>query len=132
MTVLLEARNVTKVFSSGSFFKKKETVALENVSLSIKESSPSITGVVGETGSGKTTLIRLLLGFITPTEGKVLYKGGDLQRMSRDERLEFQREVQVIFQDPFEVYNPFYKVDHVLTTPAVSYTHLTLPTILLV
>jgi len=121
MTVLLEARNVTKVFSSGGFFKKKETVALENVSLSIKESSPSITGVVGETGSGKTTLARLLLGFIAPTEGEVLYKGGDLQRMSRDERLDFQREVQVIFQDPFEVYNPFYKVDHVLTTPVAKF-----------
>jgi len=121
MTVLFEARNVTKVFSSGGFFKRKETVALENVSLSIKESSPSITGVVGETGSGKTTLVKLLLGFLAPTEGEVLYKGRDLQRMSRDERLEFRREVQVIFQDPFGAYNPFYKVDHVLTTPITKF-----------
>ena len=121
MTALLEACNVTKVFGSGGLFKRKETIALENVSLFIKESPPSITGVVGESGSGKTTLVRLLLGFLAPTEGEVLYKGRDLQKMSRDERLEFRREVQVIFQDPFEVYNPFYKVDHVLTTPVTKF-----------
>jgi len=121
MTALLEARNVTKVFGSGGLFKRKETVALENVTLLIRGSQPSITGVVGESGSGKTTLVRLLLGLLSPTEGEVLYKGRDLQKMSRDERLEFQREVQVIFQDPFEVYNPFYKVDHVLTTPVTKF-----------
>ncbi len=121
MTALLEARNVTKVFGSGGLFKRKETIALENVSLLIRESPPSITGVVGESGSGKTTLVRLLLGFLAPTEGEVLYKGRDLTKMSRDERLEFRREVQVIFQDPFEVYNPFYKVDHVLTTPVTKF-----------
>jgi len=121
MTALLEARNVTKVFGSGGLFKRKETIALDNVSLLIRESPPSITGVVGESGSGKTTLVRLLLGFLALTEGEVLYKGRDLQKMSRDERLEFRREVQVIFQDPFEVYNPFYKVDHVLTTPVTKF-----------
>jgi len=121
MTALLEARNVTKVFGSGGLFKRKETVALENMNLLIRGSPPSITGVVGESGSGKTTLVRLLLGLLSPTEGEVLYKGRDLQKMSGDERLEFQREVQVIFQDPFEVYNPFYKVDHVLTTPVTKF-----------
>lgn len=121
MTALLEARNVTKAFRSGGLFKRKETIALENVSLFIRETPPSITGVVGESGSGKTTLVRLLLGFLALTEGEVLYKGRNLQKMSRDERLEFRREVQVIFQDPFEVYNPFYKVDHVLTTPVTKF-----------
>lgn len=122
MTALLEARNVTKVFSSKGLFKRqKETMALEDVSLFIRESPPSITGVVGESGSGKTTLIRLLLGFVALTEGEVLYKGRDLQKMSGDERLDFRREVQVIFQDPFEVYNPFYKVDHILTTPVTKF-----------
>lgn len=121
MTALLEARNVTKVFSSGGLSKGKETIALENVSLFIKESPPSIRGLVGESGSGKTTLVRLLLGFLAPTEGEVLYKGRDVQKMSQDERLEFRREVQVIFQDPFAVYNPFYKVDHMLTTPVTKF-----------
>ena len=117
MTVLLEARNVTKIFGSSGLIKKKETFALEDLSLFITQNPSSITGVAGESGSGKTTLARLLLGFIAPTRGVVLYKGRDIQKMSRDEKLEFRREVQVVFQDPYEVYNPFYKVDHALITP---------------
>jgi len=78
---------------------------------------PSATAVAGESGSGKTTMARLLLGFIKPTSGQILYKGVDITRMDRAQRQAYRREVQPIFQDPFEVYNPFYRVDHVLTTP---------------
>ncbi len=120
MAALLEARNVTKVFGGG-LFSKGEVVAVENLSLTIHDDPPSITALAGESGSGKTTLARLLLGFITPTTGTILYRGKDLKAMSGRERLTFRREVQTIFQDPFEVYNPFYKVDHVLTTPAVKF-----------
>jgi peptide/nickel transport system ATP-binding protein len=78
---------------------------------------PTATAVAGESGSGKTTMARLLLGFIKPTSGQILYKGVDITRMDRAQRQAYRREVQPIFQDPFEVYNPFYRVDHVLTTP---------------
>ncbi len=72
---------------------------------------------MGESGSGKTTLARLLLGATDPTEGAVLYKGKDLRKLSKSESPRFLHDVQVIFQDPFEVYNPFYQVEHVLTMP---------------
>ncbi len=80
-----------------------------------------VLGVVGESGSGKTTIARLLLGLETPTSGAVLYKGRDLRRCSREEWRVFRRDMQAIFQDPFGVYNPFYKVDHVLTTPIAKF-----------
>jgi len=121
MTVLLEARNITKVFSSGVSFKRTQTTALENISFSINANPPSIMAVAGESGSGKTTLAKVLLGFIAPTKGEVLYKGKNLQKLSRSEQLEFRREVQAIFQDPFEVYNPFYKIDHVFTTSVTKF-----------
>ena len=117
MPSLLEAIHVTKVFGSGFFKKKNLTVALDDFSLAIHGEPPSITAVVGESGSGKTTLARLLLGLASPTSGRVCYKGNDLQTLSADQRREFLRDVQVIFQDPYEVYNPFYKVDHVLEAP---------------
>ncbi len=116
MTALIEARHVTKIFGGG-LFDRTRTVALEDFSLAIESEPPSITAVVGESGSGKTTLARLLLGLAAPTAGEVLYSGKDLRGLSGQERRAFRRDVQVIFQDPFEVYNPFYKVDHMLTTP---------------
>jgi oligopeptide/dipeptide ABC transporter ATP-binding protein len=116
MTALLEARHVTKMFGGG-LFDRTRTLALDDFSIAIEGAPPSITAIVGESGSGKTTLARLLLGVPTPTQGSVLYKGKDLRNLSHDESLGFLHDVQVIFQDPFEVYNPFYRVDHVLTTP---------------
>src|SRR5213082_3241277 len=105
MTTLLEVRHVTKLFSSG-LLDRHATVALEDFSLAIDGERPSITAVVGESGSGKTTLARLLLGLVAPTRGQVLYNGQDLQKLPRDERRTFLRDIQMIFQDPNEVYNP--------------------------
>jgi len=120
MSSLLEARRVTKIFGGG-LFDRTSTLALDDFSLAIDGDRPSITAVVGESGSGKTTLSRLLLGLTAPTSGQVQYEGRDLQAMSRAEWRAFRRDVQVIFQDPYEVYNPFYRVDHVLATPVAKF-----------
>lgn len=118
MTALLEVRNASKVFGGGRLFSRKTgMVALDRFSLRIDDDPPTITSIVGESGSGKTTLARLLLAVTEPTSGEVLYRGNDVQSLSGSDRVQFLRDVQVIFQDPYEVYNPFYKVDHVLTTP---------------
>jgi ABC-type oligopeptide transport system ATPase subunit len=116
MTALLEARQVSKIFGGG-LFDKRVTVALDDFSFAIESSPPRVTAIVGESGSGKTTLARLFLGLISPSAGEVLYNGTDLRKLPRDDRRAFLRDVQMIFQDPYEVYNPFYKVDHVLETP---------------
>jgi oligopeptide/dipeptide ABC transporter ATP-binding protein len=120
MTALLEARHLTKRFGGG-VFDRKTTLALDEFSITIDGQRPSITAVVGESGSGKTTLARLLLGLVTPTQGQVLYGGRDLQTMGAPDWRAFRHDVQVIFQDPYEVYNPFYRVDHVLTTPVSKF-----------
>lgn len=113
MTALLEVRDVSKVFSVGS----RSIVALDQLSLTIEGDVPTFVTVAGESGSGKTTLARLMLGFTQPSTGEVLFHGKALARLSSAERLTFRREVQAIFQDPFEVFNPFYKVDHILHLP---------------
>ena len=115
MTPLIEAADVSKRFPGG--LGREGTLALAGLSLAIQAEKPSIIAVVGESGSGKTTLARLLLGLAEPTGGEVRYHGTDLRRLGHAERLNFRRDVQAIFQDPYGVYNPFYRVDHVLWTP---------------
>jgi peptide/nickel transport system ATP-binding protein len=114
VTALIEVRHVTKVFGGELFSRSDGLVAVDDLSLAIEESPPTITAIVGESGSGKTTFARLILGLAEPTRGEVRYRGVDLRRLDRDRRRQFLRDVQVIFQDPYEVYNPFYRVDHVL------------------
>ena len=112
----LEAHGVGMTFRSG-FGGRTAKVALARTSLAIGGERPAITAVVGESGSGKTTLTRLLLGLQPPSEGSVTYRGTDLRRLTRAGRKAFRREVQAVFQDPFDVFNPFYPVDHPLFTP---------------
>ncbi len=112
-TPLLEVRDATKIFARG-LVRKQVTVALRAFSLTIPQEPPVITAIAGESGSGKTTLARLVLGFLRPTAGRILYKNKELFNLSHHEWLDYRREVQAIFQDPYEVYNPFYRVDHVL------------------
>jgi peptide/nickel transport system ATP-binding protein len=122
MAPLLEARGISKVFHSGiGAFGRSSNVALDDFSITIDEDRPTVTAIAGESGSGKTTLARVLLGIAAPSSGEMEYRGKNLARMDSAERKAFRREVQAIFQDPFEVYNPYYKVDHVLTTPVAKF-----------
>jgi len=120
MTMFLELRNVSKVFGGGLFHKKR-TVALDDFSLTIDTTNPAVRAVAGESGSGKSTLGLILLGFLAPSSGEVLYQGKELRKLTSAERIQFRREVQAVFQDPFSVYNPFYPIDHVLTVPIAKF-----------
>ncbi|MEZ4500285.1 MAG: ABC transporter ATP-binding protein [Thermomicrobiales bacterium] len=120
-TPLVELRNVSKVFGGGGAFSKRQVTALDNFSYVIQSSPATITAVVGESGSGKSTMANMLLGLERPTSGEVLYNGKNIWNFNRSERRTFRREVQAIFQDPYGVYNSFYKVDHVLTTPVAKF-----------
>ncbi len=115
---VLEIRNATKIYrTSGGFLSpKKEVVALQDYSLNIEKSPASITTIAGESGSGKTTLANVVLGFTPLTSGQILFHGQDLATMNRQQLLNYRRNVQAVFQDPFGVYNPFYRIEHVFDT----------------
>lgn len=119
MAPLLEARNLRKVYTkrAGFFGASVDNVALDDFSFTIGGDDPVFIAIAGESGSGKTTLAQMLLGFTRPTSGSVLYRGQDIHRLSGDGQKSFRQDVQAVFQDPFAVYNPFYKVDHILHTP---------------
>ncbi len=115
-SALMEVVELTKVYTTGFFLGKQETLALDHFDLTIPGNPARITTIAGESGSGKTTLANLLLGFITPTSGQVFYQGKNIWHMSRKEWFDFRRHVQAIFQDPYGTFNPFYQVDEVFDT----------------
>jgi peptide/nickel transport system ATP-binding protein len=110
---LLEIKNATKVYGGGFLKTSPTTVALQNFNLTIDASPATITTIAGESGSGKTTLANLVLGFTGMTSGQIFYKGHDVDSMDRRQMMEYRREVQAVFQDPYAVYNPFYRVKHI-------------------
>jgi len=110
---LLEIRNASKIYRGGFLSPGQAVVALQDFSLEIPEAPAKIIAIAGESGSGKTTLASLVLGLISPTSGQILYQGQDLAALSRRQRTEYTRQVQVVFQDPYAVYNPFYRVKHI-------------------
>ena len=114
-TPLLQIRDATKIYSSGGFLGsgKKSVVALDNFNMTIGESPATITTIAGESGSGKTTLANLVLGFIKLTSGHIIFEGEDITDMTDAQLKVYRRNVQAVFQDPFGVYNPFYRIDHV-------------------
>ena len=119
---LLQIERLTKVFG-GSSDGKGGTVALRDFSMTIATRPATITAIAGESGSGKTTLANLVLDFLAPTSGVIRYNGVGLGELRGQARRAYRREVQAIFQDPYEVYNPFYKVNFVFES-VISAFHL--------
>jgi peptide/nickel transport system ATP-binding protein len=104
--LLLEIKDVSKVFRIGGLLFGTDLLALDQINLSLDKSKPSILSIVGESGSGKTTLAKIILKLSEPTSGEVLLDGRSLSgsRTGLD-KLNYYRAVQPIFQNPFETFS---------------------------
>ena len=111
--LLLEIRNATKIYGVHRLQRGRQVVALDTLNLNLEKEPARITTIAGESGSGKTTLANAVLGFIKLTSGEVLYLGQDVALLKGREQLNYRRQVQAIFQNPYDVYNPFYRIKHV-------------------
>ncbi|WP_406242627.1 ABC transporter ATP-binding protein [Tissierella carlieri] len=98
---LIEIIELKKYFQVG---KNATLKAVDNVSFNIKKGET--LGLVGESGCGKTTCGRTILGIYPATSGQVLFNGKDVHKMNRVEKLEFKKNAQIIFQDPYASLDP--------------------------
>ncbi len=120
--ILLEARDLKKYFPVRRGFLRRTTGfirAVDGVSLRIERGRT--LGLVGETGSGKTTLGRLLLRLVPADTGEALFRGRDLFRMGVREMKRARREMQIIFQDPYGSLNPRMRVEDIVSEGLVNF-----------
>jgi peptide/nickel transport system ATP-binding protein len=117
---IIELRDVTKIYKTKRAFlgsSEKEVVALNQLSLAIH--TGEIFGLVGESGSGKTTAGRLIVKLEDPDSGKLLMDGREITRVDGKTLKAFRRNVQMIFQDPYQSLNPQRSVSDTVSEPLV-------------
>jgi peptide/nickel transport system ATP-binding protein len=117
---IVQLRELTVRFQMRKGFlsrHKVEILAVDNVSFSIRRGRT--LGLVGATGSGKSTIGHAILGMVSPTSGSVVVAGHDLSRMAGSQRATLQRLVQVVLQDPYSSLDPRMKVGDIIAEPLV-------------
>lgn len=116
---ILEVTDLCKFFKAG---RKQTLKAVDNVSVSIRRGET--LGLVGESGCGKTTCGRTMIKLYEPTSGKVVFDGKDISTLKGKDLLEFKKNVQVIFQDPYASLDPRMTIGEIISEGMDVHFHL--------
>ena len=114
---ILEIKNVSKFYNTSKnlFRNNKSFNALSQISLKLFKGET--LGLIGESGSGKTTLSNAILKIHEFEKGEILFKGKDISKIKERELLEFRKNVQIIFQDPYASLNPLQNIFQIISEP---------------
>ena len=107
---MLKFEHVSKIYKTGTF-GGKELHAVNDVSFEIKDGE--VVSLIGESGSGKSTIGKMILRLIGITRGTIELDGVNVAALKGSELKEYYRKVQGVFQDPFSSYNPIFKADRI-------------------
>ena len=114
--MILEAKHVTRRFpASGG----RELTACNDVNLKFYRGRT--LGLIGESGCGKSTVMRFLVRLDTPTEGEIFFKGKDLTKLKGEELRQTRQYIQMVFQDPSGSFNPKMKIRDIICEPLLNF-----------
>ncbi len=113
---LMIVRNVSKYYSRFVNFRKKVNFkALKNINIKLYEGET--LGIIGESGSGKTTLSEVIMKIKKYKFGNIFYKNKNINKFNKTEMLNYRKEVQIVFQDPYSSLNPLFNVKEIIAEP---------------
>ena len=104
---MLTLDTISKSFHTGTF-SRAAFQAVSNVSFAVK--AGEVVSLIGESGSGKTTIGRMILHLVSITSGRIIFDGDDVSTIRGAALKAYYRKVQGVFQDPFSSYNPIFRV----------------------
>lgn len=113
---ILEARHITKQFpaSGGRTLK-----ACNDINLTVYRGRT--LGIVGESGCGKSTFVKMIVQMFQPTEGEILFDGKDITKLKGEELRQSRRKIQMVFQDPAAAFSPKMKIIDIITEPLMNF-----------
>ena len=125
---IIQIRDLKKHFPVGGGFlglggQRQWLKAIDGISFDIE--AGKTFGLVGESGCGKTTTAKVLLGLEKPTEGLIYFEGQDVATLTREGRREFRKSIQAVFQDPWSSLNPRMRVMSIVGEPLEIATTMT-------
>jgi len=115
---MLRVEHVSKTYRVGAFGSSK-LQAVRDVSFDVKPGE--VLSLIGESGSGKSTIGRMILRLLEPTAGTISFDDADVAALHRRSLKEYYRRVQGVFQDPFSSYNPIFKIDRIFSMIRVEF-----------
>ncbi|WP_312113243.1 ABC transporter ATP-binding protein [Brevibacillus reuszeri] len=118
---LLVVKNLQKRFLLGRAWFQEPTYvhAVNGVNVTVSEGET--LGIVGESGCGKSTLGRCILRLIEPSEGEIIFQGSDIRAYGKSDMQNIRRNMQMVFQNPFDTLNPKLTIQHILTEPLIAH-----------
>ena len=109
---MLRLDHVSKTYRVGAFGRGRLT-AVRDISFELQPGE--VLSLIGESGSGKSTIGRMILRLLDPSAGSITCDDADIRQLRRGALKEYYRHVQGVFQDPFSSYNPIFKADRIFS-----------------
>ena len=114
--IIMRVEHLTKKFSAAG---NKTLTACDDISFNVRKGET--VAIVGESGCGKTTLLKTVMNMQPPTSGSVFFRGKDITKLTGEARRENYRHIQMVFQDPTAAFNPKMRIKDIVCEPLLNF-----------